>query len=234
LINEAGPYEDPNVIPGVADQSTTTTPAPAPAPATPAPVIPFGDVKVCKTKTLSDVAKEMKVSHPDIQKKWIAAKCMGKPNCKQGDYQTNIDLRNALCEGSFSATGGVVLPDTLKPKEVASLPTSNTVTTVNTPTIGGGGALPDKLQSLPTSSGNKEIDTWLQTDMGKAFSKLTDPNQKENMFDYLEKNDPTISKLGRDVAGPILLGAINADTKLGRFGQKVGQGVNAFRNVFKK
>ena len=86
--------------------------------------------------------------------------------------------------------------------------------------------------TLPTSSGNVEIDTWLTTDMGKAFSKIADPNQKEAMMDFLEKNDPTISKLGKDVARPILMGKINADTKLGRFGQKVGQGLKGFAKGF--
>ena len=112
--------------------------------------------------------------------------------------------------------------ETLKATEISK--TATPTSTEQKP-----GALP---ATLPTSSGNVELDTWLTTDMGKAFSKITDPKQKEDMMDYLEKSDPTISKLGKDVARPILMGTINADTKLGRFGQKVGQGIKAFGKGF--
>jgi hypothetical protein len=100
----------------------------------------------------------------------------------------------------------------------------------------------EKLQQLqkPTqlsgtevkSTGNQTLDNWLKNNIGKSFTEIKDQKQKEAMMDYLEKNDPVISQIGGKVVRPLLMGPISADTKLGKLGQRISQGVQGFRQGY--
>jgi hypothetical protein len=63
-----------------------------------------------------------------------------------------------------------------------------------------------------------ELDAWLKGPIGSAWDKLTDPKQKESMFDSFEKTDPTITKLKDTVGKGPSRSALGmaADTGLGR------------------
>ena len=74
-----------------------------------------------------------------------------------------------------------------------------------------------------------ELDAWLKGPIGSAWDKLTDPKQKESMFDSFEKTDPTITKLKDTVGKGPLRSALGmaADTGLGRGLQRLRGKVGA-------
>jgi len=63
-----------------------------------------------------------------------------------------------------------------------------------------------------------ELDAWLKGDIGSAWDKITDPKQKESMFDSFEKTDETISKLKNTLGRGKVRSALGmgADTGFGR------------------
>ena len=63
-----------------------------------------------------------------------------------------------------------------------------------------------------------ELDAWLKGPIGSAWDKLTDPKQKESMFDSFEKTDPTISQLKNTLGKGKVRSALGmaADTGFGR------------------
>jgi hypothetical protein len=82
-----------------------------------------------------------------------------------------------------------------------------------------------------------ELDAWLKGPIGSAWDKLTDPKQKESMFDSFEKTDPTITKLKDTVGKGQLRSALGmaADTGFGRklqnFRGKVGAAITGNQPV---
>ncbi len=74
-----------------------------------------------------------------------------------------------------------------------------------------------------------ELDAWLKGPIGSAWDKLTDPKQKESMFDSFEKTDPTITKLKDTVGKGPLRSALGmaADTGFGRGLQRLRGKVGA-------
>ncbi len=63
-----------------------------------------------------------------------------------------------------------------------------------------------------------ELDAWLKSEIGSAWDKITDPKQKESMFDSFEKTDATISKLKNTLGRGKVRSALGmgADTGFGR------------------
>ena len=63
-----------------------------------------------------------------------------------------------------------------------------------------------------------ELDAWLKGPIGSAWDKVTDPKQKESMFDSFEKTDPTISQLKNTLGKGKVRSALGmaADTGFGR------------------
>jgi hypothetical protein len=54
-----------------------------------------------------DLAMSMGLNWKETRQKWIDAKCNGTTPCILGDATTNINLRNALCKGTWNPkTGG--------------------------------------------------------------------------------------------------------------------------------
>lgn len=74
-----------------------------------------------------------------------------------------------------------------------------------------------------------ELDAWLKSEIGSAWDKITDPKQKESMFDSFEKTDPTITKLKDTVGKGPLRSALGmaADTGFGRGLQRLRGKVGA-------
>ena len=68
------------------------------------------------------------------------------------------------------------------------------------------------------STGIPELDVWLKGEIGSGWDKLTDPKQKESMYDSFEKTDPTIKKLTDQYKKQKIRSALgmSADTGLGR------------------
>lgn len=77
---------------------------------------------------------------------------------------------------------------------------------------------PQSVTTERKSTNIPELDAWLKGPIGSAWDKVTDPKQKESMFDSFEKTDPTISqlknKLGKDKVRSAL--GMAADTGFGR------------------
>ena len=86
---------------------------------------------------------------------------------------------------------------------------------------------PQSVAQQVQSTRNQAVDTWLQTPEGIYFKTKTTPQAKEAFIDYLETTGAgIIAKAGgKELLRKVLLGPISADTKLGRFGQKIKQGV---------
>ena len=63
-----------------------------------------------------------------------------------------------------------------------------------------------------------ELDAWLKGDIGSAWDKITNPKQKESMFDSFEKTDQTISQLKNTLGRGKVRSALGmgADTGFGR------------------
>ena len=63
-----------------------------------------------------------------------------------------------------------------------------------------------------------ELDAWLKGPIGSAWDKVTDPKQKESMFDSFEKTDKTISQLKNTLGKGKVRSALGmaADTGFGR------------------
>lgn len=55
----------------------------------------------CKNKTPYNAITDMGMNFKDVQAKWIAANCNGTTPCIKGDAKTNINLRNAICDGTW-------------------------------------------------------------------------------------------------------------------------------------
>lgn len=61
----------------------------------------------CKSKNPMQVVTELGLNWKETRQKWIDAKCNGTTPCILGDATTNINLRNALCKGTWDPkTGG--------------------------------------------------------------------------------------------------------------------------------
>ena len=62
------------------------------------------------------------------------------------------------------------------------------------------------------------VTTPLKGPIGSAWDKVTDPKQKESMFDSFEKTDPTISQLKNTLGKGKVRSALGmaADTGFGR------------------
>jgi len=59
----------------------------------------------CKSKTPYNAITDMGMNFKDVQAKWIAANCNGTTPCIKGDATTNINLRNAFCDGTWKPDG---------------------------------------------------------------------------------------------------------------------------------
>ena len=77
---------------------------------------------------------------------------------------------------------------------------------------------PESLTPERKSTNIPELDAWLKGPIGSAWDKLTDPKQKESMFDSFEKTDPTISQLKNTLGKGKVRSALGmaADTGFGR------------------
>jgi hypothetical protein len=89
------------------------------------------------------------------------------------------------------------------------------------------GIIPDIATQQVKSTGNQAVDTWLQTPEGVYFKTLTNDKAKEQFMDYLEKTGAGIIAQagGKKALRQAALGAISADTGIGRLGQRIKQGV---------
>jgi hypothetical protein len=59
----------------------------------------------CKNKTPYNAITDAGMNFKDAQAKWIAANCNGTTPCIKGDATTNINLRNAFCDGTWKPDG---------------------------------------------------------------------------------------------------------------------------------
>lgn len=82
------------------------------------------------------------------------------------------------------------------------------------------------------STGNPKVDEWLKTPAGQTYLQAAD---KEAIIDMLERTkDPVIAAAGgKDAFRKLMLGAISADTRGGRFLQRVGQIGKGAKDAFK-
>ena len=89
---------------------------------------PGGKVDVnCKTKSPYNAFTDAGLNWKEESRKWIEAKCNGTTPCILGNAQTNINLRNAFCDGTWGSQstiddggqkpvdGGNKLPDFIPP-----------------------------------------------------------------------------------------------------------------------
>lgn len=85
---------------------------------------------------------------------------------------------------------------------------------------------PQSATQQVTSTGNQAVDAWLQTPEGVYFKTKTTPQAKEAFIDYLEKTGAGIIAQagGKKALRQAALGAVSADTGIGRFGQRIKQG----------
>ena len=64
-----------------------------------------GKISNCRSKTPIQVCNELGLNFKDTQKKWIESGCMGTSPCSLEEARTkgmtNINLRNALCDGKW-------------------------------------------------------------------------------------------------------------------------------------
>lgn len=74
-----------------------------------------------------DLAVSMGLNWKETRQKWIDAKCNGTTPCILGDATTNINLRNALCKGTWNPKtgGGAQTPTGEKPKDGEQLGTED-------------------------------------------------------------------------------------------------------------
>ena len=65
---------------------------------------PGGKVDVnCKTKSPYNAFTDAGLNWKEESRKWIEAKCNGTTPCILGNAQTNINLRNAFCDGTWGS-----------------------------------------------------------------------------------------------------------------------------------
>lgn len=89
---------------------------------------PRGKVDVnCKSKSPYNAFTDAGLNWKEESRKWIEAKCNGTTPCILGNAQTNINLRNAFCDGTWGSQstiddggqkpvdGGNKLPDFIPP-----------------------------------------------------------------------------------------------------------------------
>jgi len=86
-----------------------------------------------------DLAVSMGLNWKETKQKWIDAKCNGTTPCILGDATTNINLRNALCKGTWNPkTGGGTQtgdqPTTGEQKPSTQTPTGEQKPSTQTPT----------------------------------------------------------------------------------------------------
>lgn len=90
---------------------TGATPAPAPAAVVPAPApfIPKGydTIEACKAEAPINVSSKVFAGQPwnVVKGKWVESKCNGTTPCIAGNATSNINLRKAICEGTFTMGG---------------------------------------------------------------------------------------------------------------------------------
>ena len=66
--------------------------------------IPGGKVDVnCKSKSPYNAFTDAGLNWKEESRKWIEAKCNGTTPCILGNAQTNINLRNAFCDGTWGS-----------------------------------------------------------------------------------------------------------------------------------
>lgn len=59
----------------------------------------------CKNKTPYNAITDAGMNFKDVQAKWLAANCNGTTPCIKGAATTNINLRNAFCDGTWKPDG---------------------------------------------------------------------------------------------------------------------------------
>ena len=59
----------------------------------------------CRNKTPYNAITDAGMNFKDVQAKWIAANCNGTTPCIKGNATTNINLRNAFCDGTWKPDG---------------------------------------------------------------------------------------------------------------------------------
>ena len=68
-----------------------------------------GKISNCRSKTPIQVCNELGLNFKDTQKKWIESSCNGTQPCSYDEARTkgmtNINLRNALCDGKWKPGG---------------------------------------------------------------------------------------------------------------------------------
>ena len=98
---------------------TGSTPAPvvpapepvakAPEPVAKAPFIPTGydTIEACKAAGAKDVSSKVFAGQDweVVKAKWVESKCNGTTPCIAGTMSSNINLRKAICEGTFTMGG---------------------------------------------------------------------------------------------------------------------------------
>jgi len=60
----------------------------------------------CKNKTPYNAITDAGLNWKEESRKWIEAKCNGTTPCISGNAATNINLRNAFCDGTFGSKPG--------------------------------------------------------------------------------------------------------------------------------
>lgn len=60
----------------------------------------------CKNKTPYNAITDAGLNWKEESRKWIEAKCNGTTPCISGNAATNINLRNAFCDGTFGSKKG--------------------------------------------------------------------------------------------------------------------------------
>lgn len=60
----------------------------------------------CGSKTPYQAITDMGMNFKDTQLKWINANCNGTTPCIKGNSNTNLNLKDAVCSGSWSPDGG--------------------------------------------------------------------------------------------------------------------------------
>jgi hypothetical protein len=65
-----------------------------------------GEENNCGSKTPYQAITDMGMNFKDTQLKWINANCNGTTPCIKGNSNTNINLKDAVCSGSWNPDGG--------------------------------------------------------------------------------------------------------------------------------
>ena len=80
--------------------------------------------KNCKNLSPSEVAASFGLRWSDVSADWIANNCYGTTPCKRGSYGTNINIRNAMCDGTYDPKN----PQEKNPQKGGTIPGDQTPT----------------------------------------------------------------------------------------------------------